>query len=484
MATGSRFGWAATATVLLAAAATAQVPMIPGAAPPAIPGAAPPVVPGAAAAVPGAPQLPGGGVAPPTTGVGSVGGVGGVGTGAGTGAAGGQTKNLWSYILRTPEQKAQCKQHIVQIGQTLTKCKVKFCSSQIGQLTNGLLAPIGPITGGLLGPICPMPIGPGGPNSAAGPGVVNPADLAKDPTTPEGAAARIKLEENPAVIQAKIAALQFLGTVDCRYYPEAAAGLITGLRAEKNECVRLAAAKSLANGCCCNPKIVKALLMVVNCSNKDGFPIEASELVRAYAFVALERCMRRCAEAESEAPPEPPPAAKAAIYETLAPLGPTADAHTHILLASYFPPTGGEAPEAIFAEARATLARGLKLSPETVSRLSGPRNVADAVLPAVAMPRLTPAAVIARLDAVVAYTARGPLEKPATFITTLPKREPQPEPAAEPQPRQFVMTASAPIEPGKVIPVSMTTGPTMSPPTGPPPAPRSISGLWKDANKK
>lgn len=470
MATGCRFGWAAAATVVLASAAAAQLPAIPGAAPPGLPGAA---VPGATPTVPGAPPLPGGGLVPPATGVGTVGGVGTGATGAG-GAA--PPRNLWSYVMRTPDQKAQFKQCYAEVGQKLQKCKLKFCSSRVGQLTNGLLAPIGPLTGGILGPICPLPIGPGGPNSAAGPGVVNPADLAKDPTTPEGAAARIKLEENPAAIQAKITALQFLGTVDCRYYPEAAAGLITGLRAEKNECVRLAAAKALANGCCCNPKIVKALVMVVNCSNKDGFPAEASERVRAFAFVALERCMRRCSEPEGEAPPEPPPAAKSAIYETLTPLGPTADYHTPVLLAAYFPPAGGEPPEAVYAAARAALARGIKLSPETIAWLKGPRNVADAVLPAVAAPKLSTAAVMARLDEAAASVTRGPREKGTALISTLPKAEPA---AEQPQPRQFVATTWAVPEPGGVVPVAAVQ------PAAPPPAtPRSMSSLWKDATRK
>lgn len=466
MVKGTKFGWATAATVILASTASAQVPAIPGATPP---------------AVAGAPALPGGGVVPGTTGVGGVGtGVGGVG-GVG-GAAGTQQKNLWGYILRTPDQKAQCKAHIAQIGQTLTKCRSKFCTSRIGQLASGLMSPVGAMTGGLLGPLCPPPLGPGGPNSAAGLGGVNPADLAKDPTTPEGAAARIKAEENPVVIQAKVAALQFLGTVDCRYYPEAAAGLITGLRAEKNECVRLAAAKSLANGCCCNPKIVKALLMVVNCSNKDGFPIEASELVRAYAYVALERCMRRCAEVEGEAPPEPPPAAKAAIFETLAPLGPTADAHTHILLASYFPPSGGESPEAIFAEARLTLARGIKLLPETITRLNGPRNVADAVLPAMTLPKFSPEDVVKRLDAVVVNSNRGPREKPVSFISTLPKREHQPEPEARQQP--FSPLTNIPVEYSSPMSVNVNALPALSQPSVGSAAPKSIRSLWKDANRR
>jgi hypothetical protein len=298
--------------------------------------------------IPGAPTLPGGPV-PAAPGA----------TGATTAApAAAPPNNIWSFFCKTPEQKAQCK--------------ANFCNSRIGQFMNNLMMPASLATGGLLGPCCP------------GPNVPNPADLAKPATSAQGAAAKIKAEEAQA--KAKIAALEYLATVDCRYYPEAEAALINGLRAEKNECVRLAAAKALASGCCCSANVVKALTISVNCSTKDRFPAEASELVRAFAFVALERCLRKCVEAEDEMPPEPPPAAKKAMYETLAPMGTIPDYHATILLASYYSLDSSEAPATVFAAARQALSRGLQLSPQTIARLSGPRNVRDSMLAGDARP--------------------------------------------------------------------------------------------------
>jgi len=232
-------------------------------------------------------------------------------------------------------------------------------------------------------------------------------------------------------------------------------------------------AKALANGCCCNPKIVKALLMVVNCSNKDGFPAEPSELVRAYAYVALERCMSRCSEPEADAPPEPPPAAKAAVYETVSPFGTVVEVHSQILLANYFAPTGGEPAEKIYADARLALARGLKLSPETIARLNGPRNVRDAVMPS--FPTIAPADIVARLDRVVANAANGPRERTTSFISTLPKREP--EPTSEPETRMKIT----------VLPAGGTTNaPAVTQPFEPqsPRTKMSMSSLWKEAQQR
>ena len=298
--------------------------------------------------IPGAPALPGGPIpAVPGAGAGLAGGAGG----ALPAAAPAAPKNLFSFFMKTPEQKAQLK-----------AC---FCNSKIGQFFNNMLVPTGLATGGLLGPICP------------GPNTPNPADLAKPATSAQGAAAKIKAEEAQA--KAKIAAIEYLATVDCRYYPEAEAALINGLRAEKNECVRLAAAKALASGCCCSAKVVKALTISVNCSTKDGFPAEASELVRTFAYVALERCLRKCIEAEPEVPPEPPPAAKKAMYESLVPIGPIPDYTAAVLLAGYYAPDTAEPMSAVLPAARAAIARGLQLSPQTLARLSGPRNVRDAL---------------------------------------------------------------------------------------------------------
>lgn len=344
--------------------------------------------------------------------------------------------------MMTPEQKGQCKAH--------------FCNSRIGMFANNMLVPAGAFTGGLLGPICPPPglNGPGGAN-----GQPNPADLAKSATTPEGAAAKIKQDEAQA--KAKIAAIEFLATVDCRYYPEAEAGLITGLRAEKNECVRIAAAKAFVSGCCCSPKVIKALLTTVNCSNKDGFPAEASEVVRTYAYVALERCLRKCVEEEPELPPEPPPGAKKAMYEALTPMGESVGYSAHILLASYYPIDAKETPSQIYADARQALARGLKISPQAIARMSGPKNVADAVFPPESRPSFSlssftmPSFASIRKSAPSATSFTAPTWLPSTNATPAP-------PIAAPVAAQVPAQVSSPRANTSAAPVTMPPMPKES----------------------
>ena len=63
--------------------------------------------------------------------------------------------------------------------------------------------------------------------------VMTEADLAKPAASAQGAAAKIKAEEAQA--KAKIAAVEYLASVDCRYYEEAELALINSLRREKNE---------------------------------------------------------------------------------------------------------------------------------------------------------------------------------------------------------------------------------------------------------
>ena len=354
MRTTRRLGWGLAGMLGLAAAASGQVPAVP-------------VVPVAPVAAPlGAAAVP---VAAPAA----------------------APKNIWSFFCKTPEQKAQCK--------------AQFCSSSIGQFINNLLLPASAFTGGLIGPCCPNP--------ATTP---NAADLAKPATSAQGAAAKIKAEEAQA--KAKVAAIAYLASVDCRYYPEAEAGMITGLRAEKNECVRLAAAKALASGCCCTPKVVKALAMSVSCTNRDGFPAEASELVRTYAYVALERCMQKCVVGDAEAPPELPPPVKQALFEALRPTGSDLDLTREILLAGYFAPAVPETPAKVYAFARQVLGKGLKLSPNTLARLSGPRNVYDSVTPNGPQLRLPPGTVV--MDGGQATTVPAPMTEPGLMPAVEP----------------------------------------------------------------
>src|SRR5579872_6465027 len=115
-------------------------------------------------AIPSAPALPGGPIPPAAAGAAASGAGTTAAAGTGTTAAGG-TNNIWSFFMKTPAQKAQIKACI--------------CGSPIGKFMNSMLMPVGMMTGGLIGPICP------------GPNVPNPADLAKSPTSAEGAAAKI-----------------------------------------------------------------------------------------------------------------------------------------------------------------------------------------------------------------------------------------------------------------------------------------------------
>jgi hypothetical protein len=169
--------------------------------------------------------------------------------------------NLWSFLFPTPAQCAALKLH--------------FCASPLGLMTSAAGMPMAAFTGGLLGNCCPPGLDPNAlllpPDSAGGAAALVKADLA-------GAAARR-------------AAIRFLGTVDCRYWPEAEAALIKGLRADKIECVRWEAAMALQRGCCCTTKIILALTICVSGSDVDGQPAECSPRVRDAAAVALSMCV-------------------------------------------------------------------------------------------------------------------------------------------------------------------------------------------------
>jgi hypothetical protein len=171
--------------------------------------------------------------------------------------------NLWSFLLPSKDMKTACKEHI--------------CSTQIGQLLNNSLSPIGAFTGGLLGPCCPQ---------------YTQDDLKKPSDSAEGAAAKIKADEAGA--KARVAAVKYLAHVDCSYWPEAADALVNALRADKNECVRFAAAQALGTGCCCGKKTIVALSIAAAGSDRDGNPAEKSDRVRMVAQSSLELCLARC----------------------------------------------------------------------------------------------------------------------------------------------------------------------------------------------
>lgn len=185
-------------------------------------------------------------------------------------------RTLWSFFGLT--------------HQNLEACKLKICRSPLGSALGGFASgPVAGLTGGLFSGCCPPPTNAeiaalaakGGPQGA------------------EAVAAKIKQDEADA--KARVAAVEYLGTVDCRYWKEAQVALLNALRADRNECVRFAAAKALNSGCCCSKEVIETLRIVVACEDSDGFPAEPSPRVKGAAFAALQNCLMRVPE---ELPPE------------------------------------------------------------------------------------------------------------------------------------------------------------------------------------
>ena len=140
---------------------------------------------------------------------------------------------------------------------------------------------------------------PGGPEPIPGRGP--PAGGARG-----AAATAAKIKASEADAKARVAAVEYLGTVDCSRWKEATKALIISLRADPNECVRWAAARVLNSGCCCNKDTIEALRICVAGEDKDGNPPETSPRVKAAAFIALQNCLMRVPEVlPEEAGPRP-----------------------------------------------------------------------------------------------------------------------------------------------------------------------------------
>src|SRR5262249_36573616 len=122
---------------------------------------------------------------------------------------------------------------------------------------------------------------------------------------PGGAAAAAgQIKASEADAKARVAAVEYLGTVDCTRWPEAKKALIYSLREDPNESVRFGAARALNRGGCCNQEVIEALQISVWGEAKGGAPPETWARVRAAAFGALQNCLLRVPE---PLPPEVPP---------------------------------------------------------------------------------------------------------------------------------------------------------------------------------
>ncbi len=171
------------------------------------------------------------------------------------------------------------------------KCRAALCASQFGQMLNsGMTGPLGSVTGGFIPSICPPP----GTIPLTGPGA---------PPAGSAAATAAAIQASEANAKARVAAIEYLGTVDCARWPEAIKALTNGLRQDPNECVRFAAARALNSGCCCNQKVIESLKVCVSGTSEDGAPVENSVRVKAAAFSALQHCLMCLPQEEEKVKP-------------------------------------------------------------------------------------------------------------------------------------------------------------------------------------
>ena len=210
---------------------------------------------------------------PGTAGLGAASGLGGgAATGLGSAAAApaaAAPRTLWSFLGLS--------------SSNLHACIDKLCASQFGQMLNSMATgPVAGVSGGFIPPLCPP-----------APNANQIAALENKPNgAAEAAAAKIKASEADA--KARVAAVEYLGTVDCNRFPEAKKGLISALRDDPNECVRFAAAKALNSGCCCDQQVIEAL--------KDMRRGGEQEVPRGDVPEGQGRGLRRLAELPDESP--------------------------------------------------------------------------------------------------------------------------------------------------------------------------------------
>ncbi len=208
------------------------------------------------------------------------------------------------------------------------KCKAKLCASQFGQM---LRAGHDRSTGRRDRRIHPVDLPAAGHDPGRG-------RVGAQPGSAAAAAAAIQASEANA--KARVAAIEYLGTVDCARWPEAKAVLINGLRKDTNECVRFAAARALNSGCCCDKKVIDALGSASPARTTDDAPAENSFRVKAAAFSALQNCLMKVPE---ELPPETKPPLPEGDRPNLVPLPPAPENPAHVpaanprIAASYNP---------------------------------------------------------------------------------------------------------------------------------------------------
>ncbi len=159
-----------------------------------------------------------------------------------------------------------------RMKQNVGNCVQNLLGSPLGQLLNNATKPLSALTGGVL------------PTLEKKPSV-------EDTKQPGVGGAAAQGKKDAAEAAKRRADVKYLGTLDCRYYPEASKALADALRTDPNECVRYEAAVALTRGCCCNQTTIAALTASVSGYESDGNPGERSARVRCTAAVALEKCL-------------------------------------------------------------------------------------------------------------------------------------------------------------------------------------------------
>lgn len=278
-------------------------------------------------------------------------------------AAMGAPRTLWSFLGLSKANLATCRDG--------------WCRKPFGQMMNNGLTTLGAMSGGMIHPLCP-PV----------PSAEDVAALSAQggPLGSEAVAAKVKQDE--AAAKGRVAAVEYLGTVDCRYWSEAKVALLNSLRADRSECVRYAAACALANGCCCSKETIEALRIVVAGEDSDGFPAEFSPRVKATSFVALQNCLLKNPDALPAVVPEPAPPLPAVRPEAARTITHGPDGASLVAAASPLPRlTHAESlkrkPMArVVAEARSVVNAKAHEPPPPGAMLTGERSLADAIFKA------------------------------------------------------------------------------------------------------
>ncbi|MCA9258939.1 MAG: hypothetical protein KDA61_07055 [Planctomycetales bacterium] len=187
---------------------------------------------------------------------------------------------------------------------SLRRWHLRCQQSVAGKLLANMVKPVSKLTGGLIPPCPDNQFAAAVELQASAPPATGPGgEPLPPPPPPPSVAAAAKIKTEQAEAQMRRDAVAYLAGVDCRYYPEAEAALIASLRADRSECVRLEAARSLTKCGCCTPAIIQALTICVKGSEEDGNPAERSQRVRQTALCALNRC--QCAGGASGGMPRP-----------------------------------------------------------------------------------------------------------------------------------------------------------------------------------